>query len=461
MLINIKQKNDSKAFDMSGMEIGNQTDKEKEQVVRQVYCLSIDLVGSTEAGLRLSTSQLDSFNSALVDQINPHLRKLGLLETLIKFTGDGWLVMTDSVDKVSALCCLSIIMSSRFQYEMSQLSAISIAKIPSLRLSICSGRDVKIKLPNGHNDWVGDSARRATRASGYCLGNEILIDEPTRYAVLRDFHIHSSKIDERSPELQPKKNEESFTLSILGELKPEIISDSSAAEHFLYTLNIIGKQKEAAKLLRKVSKRLTSDRNGVEDNLEYWNRLLTCLPDYSSSLEFFNGIKKAKLHPDVCLYNTLISKAPDYNTANSLVKNMLKEGVQPDVDTNNMLTSKAPDYKTAELSIKKMCRLGVQPDADTYNKLISKARDFQKAEATIEKMQKGGVQPTVDTYNTLISKAPDHKTAAALIKVMVSKRTQPNLDTFKNLISKMPFEEGRVVISQLRSRERINPDIGI
>src|SRR5574337_726134 len=131
------------------------------QKARHVYCLFIDLIGSTKASMNITSSRLDLFNKSLVEQIKPHLEKLGLLEALIKFTGDGWLLLTDDVEKILPLCCLATIMSKRFQQEMSQKTEISVDKIPTLRLAICAGRDISVELPDGRNDWVGDSARRS------------------------------------------------------------------------------------------------------------------------------------------------------------------------------------------------------------------------------------------------------------------------------------------------------------
>lgn len=134
-----------------------------------VYCLCMDLIGSTEVGLELTTAQLDRFNLSLVEQIKPHLENLGLDDALLKFTGDGWLLMTkaEEDEEVRALCCLATIMAKRFQDEMSEKTGMSLDFIPPLRLSICSGRDIRVDLPNGRKDWAGDSARVATRASAY------------------------------------------------------------------------------------------------------------------------------------------------------------------------------------------------------------------------------------------------------------------------------------------------------
>jgi hypothetical protein len=68
-----------------------------------VFCLSIDLIGSTKAGLECTTQQLDRFNISLVKQIRPHLEKLDLTDSLVKFTGDGWLVITEKSKKSPCL----------------------------------------------------------------------------------------------------------------------------------------------------------------------------------------------------------------------------------------------------------------------------------------------------------------------------------------------------------------------
>jgi len=72
------------------------------QDVKLVYCLCMDLIDSTKAGLEFITAKLDHFNISLVEQIRPHLIKLGLDDAMLKFTGDGWLLMTHEADKVPA-----------------------------------------------------------------------------------------------------------------------------------------------------------------------------------------------------------------------------------------------------------------------------------------------------------------------------------------------------------------------
>ena len=364
----------------------------EENSVGFVFCLSIDLIGSTEAGLKLTTQRLDSFNISLVNQIRPHLEKLGLTDASTKFTGDGWLVMTEKGKKVPALCCLATIMANRFQDEMSQKTGIAKDNIPSLRLAICSGRDIRVELPDGRKDWVGDSARKAVRASGYCMPNEILIDGSVRSWVLRDFNIKSANVEQRPPEYRPKRMEEYFTLHVLGELKPEVAVDSEAPEYFVYTLGVIGKVKEAQMVGKQVSERLgdkasklgIAETEALQAILQSWNRLMASLPDYSSALEILKSIQAAGLDPDVVTYSTLINKAPDYDTAKAWVDTMQKEGIQPDVVTYNTLINKAPDYDTAKAWVDTMQKEGIQPDVVTYNTLFSKDLSRKSADDILE-----------------------------------------------------------------------------
>lgn len=114
-------------------------------------------------------------------------------------------------------------MAYRFQDEMSSRTLIHQDAIPSLRISICSGRDICVELPDGRKDWVGDSVRRAVRATQWREPNMIVIDEPVRYCVLRDFDIKALNQKKDSCE-QIAKREEYFSLHVLGELKVEAVA---------------------------------------------------------------------------------------------------------------------------------------------------------------------------------------------------------------------------------------------
>ena len=360
-----------------------------EYSVATVYCFCMDMIKSTKLGLELTTASFDRFNKSLVKQIESHLENLGLADTILKFTGDGWLLMTHDVNKVSALCCLATIMAERFRGEMSHLAEIALDRIPSLRLTICSGRDMLVKLPDGREDWVGDSARRAVRASGCCYPNEILIDDGTmRSSCLRDFDANPVDVEKRIEEFLLKETEEVFPLYVLGELKLEAATEPKAPTYFVYTLGQIGKVEEAKAAGHRIAERLTdeatkldiTDKEGVQRNLRSWNRLMASLPDYSSTLEMLKRIRTAGLVPDVVTYNTLINNAPDYDAAKTWVETMRAEGIQPNVVTYNTLINKAPDYNAAKTWVKTMRAEGIQPNVITYSTLFSKDLSDKSAE---------------------------------------------------------------------------------
>ena len=249
----------------------------EETLPKLVYCLCMDLVSSTASGLTMSTARLDSFNKALVEQVDPHLDELGLTEELLKFTGDGWLVMTPHPHKVPALCCLATIMSNRFQEEIATSTGRAIDRIPAVRIAICSGRDIPVKLRNGVTDWLGDSARRATLAAGLCHDNEILIDEPTRYNVHRDFDMTVLDVRQRLAEFPTKKAEEDFPLHVLGALKPEPATEPDAPQSFVYTLGTIGKFEQAAAAVDTLKPRSKQSVTYVH------NTLLSTAPTYGDA----------------------------------------------------------------------------------------------------------------------------------------------------------------------------------
>ena len=423
------------------MEFNQYDDSIAKNTVKLVFCLSIDMIGSTKAGIGLSTQKLDKFNIALADQIKPHIEKLDLSDSLIKFTGDGWLVMTEITEKVPALCCLATIMSNRFQEEMSQTTGITMENIPSLRLSICFGRDILIELPDRHKDWVGDSARRATRACGICYPNEIIIDETIRGIVFRDFNIKSIDTSQRLPEYQPRKMEEELILYNLGELKIEATADSEAPEYFVYTLSIIGKIEDAKKVAQKVSERLENEANRMITDKETslprillnLNKVIANLPDYSSTIKILESMRGFNFN--TITYNTLINKAPDYNTARERYDEMVAKGILPNVFTYNTLIKKSSKCNIAKELFDEMKAQNIQPDAVTYNILIKKSSKYNIAKELFDEMKAQDIQPDVITYNTLINKAPDNKTAKALMDIMQKESILPNVVTYNTIIN--------------------------
>jgi len=420
------------------------------------------MIGSTEAGLKLTTGQFDRFNQELAGQIKPHLEKLELTDALLKFTGDGWLLMTNDEKKVPALCCLAIIMASRFQGEMAEKMSIFTDRIPGLRLALCSGRDVRVQLPNGSMDWVGDSARRATRAQRECSYNEILIDDTVRGAVLRDFHIEEVRWVKGAHE----RGEEDFPVYPLGEIKTGTTVDPEAPEYFVRTLDVIGKGKEAQVLAKQAARRLAKEayktglsREDVTPRIrQSWNRLLASLSNYSFALEILRNMRVARLAPDVVTYSILINKSPDYQTAKNWLETMRAEGIQPNVVTYNTLIAMAPDYQTAKNWLEAMRAEDIHPDVVTYNTVIAMAPDYQTAKNWLQAMRAEGIQPNVVTSNTLIAMAPDYQTAKNWLEAMRAEGIQADVVTYSSLIDKATYEEAKNWLEAMRA-EGIHPDV--
>lgn len=172
--------------------------------MKPTYCLAIDIVGSTAASQTRSTAENDRFNRALVAHLGGYIRAASLGRTLIKFEGDGWLVMTTDVDLVPVLCCVALALRDNFKSQMACLlggggpGGVG-PDVPDLRVALCCGLDSEVLLPTGLPDFVGDSARLATRAGKFCRPNEVLVDDSVRTVTSRDFALSEDVVADRAP----------------------------------------------------------------------------------------------------------------------------------------------------------------------------------------------------------------------------------------------------------------------
>jgi tetratricopeptide (TPR) repeat protein len=362
---------------MSSHPIGVSEERNEVGNFCNVACLCIDMIGSTKFGLKLTNPQHDRFNGALVEQIRPHLKAFELTNSLVKFTGDGWLVLVKTEpEKIQLLCGLATVMAKKFQEEMGKKAKIS--KIPPLRLAICSGRDMCVELPpnNKNKDWVGDSARRAVRTTAWCNENEIVICESIKDLVFRDFII--TPVDGNDHE-EPANWEEKLNVYSLGDLKLEAAQDSEAPRYYVTTLETCGRVKEANEYSLEISKHLEARATGPgrtktenQKILRHWNQLLSTISDYATSSEILRRIKAAGLTPDNITYNQLIDKAPDYGEATRLKEVMRGEGVSADVVTYTTLIKKALDFAEAKAVMDEMKKENIQPNDYTYTTLFNK-----------------------------------------------------------------------------------------
>ncbi|MDH4128205.1 MAG: hypothetical protein OEV44_05590 [Spirochaetota bacterium] len=422
-----------------------------------VYCLSIDMISSTEAALKRTKEEQNRFNKFLVKQIVPHIENLGLKDALIQFTGDGWLVMIQKEKKIPALCCLAVILSRQFQEEMSKLTGININNISPLRLAISWGVDMCVELPDRRKHWVGDSARRAVRASGCCYPNEIIIDYSVTSGILQDFKIDPVNIEKRQASGLAKKMEEDLHLYSIIELTPTMREDLVNPECFIYTLNVIGKTIEAENLLNYVSEKLTEKTamsNADKDKLlKQRNLLLARVPNYSIAKQFMNTILADGLTPNVFTYNAIIEQSPDYETAKSWMDKMKESSVKPNIISYKHLLEKISDYQTANEIFEEMENKNISPDINVYNILISKAPSYNIAKTLLDELNKKKIPTNFLTYNTLIEKTQNFNDAKYLMDEMEQNGIPPNVMTYNLLLKRVAnYDEASELMSEIEKR---------
>ena len=407
---------------------------------RMTLCLAIDLKKSTAAGLKLTTKQLDRFNLALVRQVTPHLMAVGLEDAVIKFTGDGWLIISDNTDDAAPICCLAIIMACQFQEEISAETGLERESLPALRLSVCWGRALPVELPNGQRDFVGDSVRHAVRACQLCYDNEILIDDTVLRWIDHDFVSAPLPFESRLAEFPEARMEQPLALHTLQELKLESAAEGDAPEYFVNTLTIIGRQLEAEALAYRVATSLQNEAGGInadqEDLTERFNRLLASNLDYETVNRLLRDMRDAGLQPDVETYNSLISKARDSETRQRWLLRMKQESIAPDVKTFTILIQHSEDERAAQRWLARMRRAEVAPDAILLNTLIDRAATYPAALQYLRQMQDRGVTPNANTYDLLIEKADDVASGRIWIEAMFAEGIRPSVVTFRSLFRK-------------------------
>ena len=407
---------------------------------RMTLCLAIDLKKSTAAGLRLSTKQLDRFNLALVRQFTPHLIAVGLESAVIKFTGDGWLVITDNTDDAAPICCLAIIMARRFQEEISAEAGLPLESLPALRLAVCWGRALPVELPNGQRDFVGDSVRHAVRACQLCYDNEILIDDTVLRWIDHDFVSVPLPFESRLAEFDDIKMEQPLALHTLQELKVEAAADGDAPEYFVNTLTVIGRRLEAEALAYRVATSLQNEAEepnaDPEELAERFNRLLSSNLDYETLSHLLRDMRESGLQPDRDTYNSLIAKARDAETRHRWLLRMKQDKIAPDVKTFTILIRHAEEERAVQRWLGRMRRAEVAPDDILLNLLIDRAPNYPTALQYLRRLQEMGVIPNANTYDLLIEKAEDVASGRLWIEAMFAEGIRPTIQSFRSLFRK-------------------------
>ena len=421
--------------------MGNPPSKDKaaDPTPRLTLCLAMDLKGSTRSGLRLSTRKLDRFNLALVNHISPHLQAVELEHAVVKFTGDGWLVMSDEQEDAARLCCLAMIMSRSFQQDMYNETGISLETIPMMRLAVCWGRDIPVTLHTGQRDFVGNSVRHAVRACQFCKDNEVLVDETVRTWVAHDFITRRVDMENRQAESPDAKAEEEMALHVLEELRPEAAIDPDAPVYFINTLAVIGRAVEAERLASKISDQLLRASGSPGDQgalLSRWNALLASNLDYDTAREVLTDLRLSGLQPDVNTYNALIEKGTDTRSQSKWLEQMVHEGIQPNATTFNALIRSAKDDTTVERRMNRMQAMSVAPDIGTLSSAINKASNYETATRWLVRMEQAGIGPDASAFDLLVHKSDTFQQAKELIERMMAEKVEPLETTFIELFSK-------------------------
>jgi tetratricopeptide (TPR) repeat protein len=410
-----------------------------EPAPRLTLCLAMDLKASTSAGLALSSRKIDRFNLALVNHISPQLQAVQLEHAVVKFTGDGWLVMSDEQEDAPKLCCLAMIMSRSFRNDIRNETGIGMDSIPMMRLAVCWGRDIPVTLHTGQRDFVGSSVRHAVRACQFCEDNEVLIDDAVKNWVAHDFVTRKTDMEDRLSAVPHAKTEEDLSLHVLEELRPDAAVDPDAPVYFVNTLAVIGRAVEAERLASKISDHLLRSSGGLgnqEELLSRWNALLASNLDYDTAREVLTDLRLAGLRPDVNTYNALIEKGTDSRSQSKWMEQMVHEGIQPNATTINALIRSAKDDSTVERRLNRMQAMSIVPDQGTLNAAIEKASDFEVATRWQARLETSGVRPDANAYNLLVHKAETFEQAKQLVERLMAEKIQPLETTFIALFSK-------------------------
>ena len=402
---------------------------------RPVTTLCVDIIGSTLAGLKMTEVQYDQFLQGIVTQIDQYLGALRLEGAIIKFTGDGWLVMSSKPHATTSLVVLAKTLCSRFEDDIRELMTSPPATIPGLRAAICESEDMAVAVPIGEGredlDWVGDSARLASRSADYCKKNELLVDYTIKDRIRRTFDTEKVDLSARSD--PKKKTEEEIELFAVQELKPGDIAGHRAEDILLKFLNWTGRLEQAkaigADLVRKIkleipeTPALTQQREIssltpvgavtpiVEPRLK---RLLSGVPPGQVRNDIMTLLRELGSPPDVYFFSKQIAIAPDYEDAVQWYEQMLAADIAPNEVTFNTLINRSGSHEDAVQWYEQMLAADIAPHEVTFSTLINRAGSYEDAVQWYEQMLAADIAPHEVTTICLANKVPNFEVARQL-----------------------------------------------
>lgn len=163
---------------------------------KATYTLCIDLTDSTRIAKNWTDEQQAAFNLSLVKQMRPYYEHFSCGDELLKFTGDGWLLIVPDETRLRELVVLGLAIVKRFRGDMKRLLAPTSARsviVPAVRAAICGGPDRPVILPDGTGDFAGDSVRWAVRTMHNRAIGKLLVNGAVHDLIHREFSLERHK----------------------------------------------------------------------------------------------------------------------------------------------------------------------------------------------------------------------------------------------------------------------------
>ena len=320
-----------------------------------VVCLHIDMIGSVKAGLAMHALQFESFNREWIRYSYGEIESFCPEGCQIKSAGDGWLLFSENLNMVHAFVALAKTLATNFQRDVAALPRLKNVRLPELRLTVCTGDDIKVAWGN-ESDWQGDSARRAHRAAQCARPNQVIINDAVREKILRVFHIRRIQESELP---QRWKEEEDFSVfhvgNIFAELATALEEEPDPAIYLPYStfLKRTGYFSEAERAFRNIRRAVV----GAHDTS---SSCLTNPADIAKRKELGAKLRK------------LLCNAPSDEIRDGLVHDMMRLDVPPTLHVYTHLMRIADTYEGAVNWYRRMDRNRVEPDAITLNTLIAR-----------------------------------------------------------------------------------------
>ncbi|MCZ6482297.1 MAG: hypothetical protein O6757_03500 [Alphaproteobacteria bacterium] len=327
-----------------------------------IATLCIDVARSTSTGLAMRQNQRFEFQKAIIDVMMKYYPSLGLREAELKMTGDGWLIFSPTTRDWQALVILAKTLCVRYQTDVQALMTIPPGSIPGVRTCICTGFDMEVLVPRADGtkgrDWIGDSARRASRFSNCPAEGELYVDQNVYDLIHLQFATTPLDFSALPPERKPKRDEELRPLWIVGDVHTDSVDDADDPGPYLHFLNWTGRTARSAEIVSQIHENVTDVRSFADDipgreerqraAIRRLRGVLEATPADGPRTSLIDSLTDLGMQPDVFFFSKRIRDAVSYRDAEHWYEEMKKAGVTPNEVTTATLAKQAPDFSTAQ-----------------------------------------------------------------------------------------------------------------